>query len=367
MSGRTEPSRVVPAVHALKTVEADPEFERGLSENLRQSYGRDALVEVYARFAQGEGKLDTMMRRAIWRALARRFGNGVSVGPGVGFRHAETFEIGNGVFIGANTYIQGRYDGCCSIGDFVVDRAAELPRRPQSDPRRVCGMGARGEGPRLRAHRDAAGCADHPDGPRGPAGESGGVGRYRDGRDDPAGRDGGKGEHSGCRRGGDARRSAVFDCRRRACTAHPAPGRGGCEGFGRGGAMPFSRALITGGAGLIGSHIADALVRERRGTDRDSRQFRAGRRENLRWAAAERARRDRRGRYPRPATGSRTDARRRRGFPPGGYPHHAVRRGSAARLRCAGGGHVQRVRGRGECGSSQGGGRLVGVRIRPGR
>ncbi len=119
MSGRTEPARVVRAVHALKAVEADPEFERGLSEYLRQSYGRDALVEIYSRFAQGEGTLDTMMRRAIWRALARRFGDGVSVGPGVGFRHAETFEIGNGVFIGANTYIQGRYDGCCSIGDFA--------------------------------------------------------------------------------------------------------------------------------------------------------------------------------------------------------------------------------------------------------
>ncbi|MGE5570827.1 MAG: SDR family NAD(P)-dependent oxidoreductase [Rhodospirillales bacterium] len=50
--------------------------------------------------------------------------------------------------------------------------------------------------------------------------------------------------------------------------------------------MPFSRALITGGAGLIGSHIADALVRA--GTEQivvlDN--FVRGCRENLRWAEA---------------------------------------------------------------------------------
>lgn len=119
MPGRAEPARVVRAAHALKTIEADPDFERGLSEHLRCSYSREALIEIYARFIQGEGKLDTTMRRAIWRALARRFGGGVSVGPGANFRHPETFEIGNGVFIGANTYIQGRHDGRCTIGDHV--------------------------------------------------------------------------------------------------------------------------------------------------------------------------------------------------------------------------------------------------------
>lgn len=119
MPGRAEPARVVRAAHALKTIEPDPDFERGLSEHLRGSYSRDALIEIYARFIQGDGKLDSVMRRAIWRALARRFGDGVSIGPGANFRHPETFEIGNGVFIGANTYIQGRHDGRCSIGDHV--------------------------------------------------------------------------------------------------------------------------------------------------------------------------------------------------------------------------------------------------------
>jgi acetyltransferase-like isoleucine patch superfamily enzyme len=35
------------------------------------------------------------------------------------FRHPETFEIGNGVFLGEQTMIQGRVDGTCRIGDHV--------------------------------------------------------------------------------------------------------------------------------------------------------------------------------------------------------------------------------------------------------
>ena len=33
--------------------------------------------------------------------------------------HLETFELGNGVFIGSQAYIQGRIDGTCVIGDHV--------------------------------------------------------------------------------------------------------------------------------------------------------------------------------------------------------------------------------------------------------
>jgi acetyltransferase-like isoleucine patch superfamily enzyme len=111
--------RVVKAVHGLRVVEGDPEFERGLSDYLRRTCGRDALYELYGRFANGEGVIDKLMRRAIWRAAAARFGDGVQIGAGVGFKHLETFEIGNGVFIGAQAYVQGRFDGHCVIGDHV--------------------------------------------------------------------------------------------------------------------------------------------------------------------------------------------------------------------------------------------------------
>ena len=59
------------------------------------------------------------MRRAIWRAVARAVGHGLVVGPGVGFKHLDRFEFGSRVFIGAQAYLQGRFDGSCVIGDQV--------------------------------------------------------------------------------------------------------------------------------------------------------------------------------------------------------------------------------------------------------
>jgi acetyltransferase-like isoleucine patch superfamily enzyme len=112
-------TRVVKAVHALKEVKPDPDFEIGLAEYLRAQYRPDALLELYTRFAIGNGSFDVLMRRAIWHAAAGRFGHGVHIGSGVGFKHLETFEIGNGVFIGDQTYIQGRFDGTCVIGNYV--------------------------------------------------------------------------------------------------------------------------------------------------------------------------------------------------------------------------------------------------------
>lgn len=119
MSFETPTPRVVPAVHARQAPPPDPEFELGLTEHLRAQYDRDGLIELLARFAMGEGAVDMLMRRAIWRALARRFGHGVRIGSGAGFKHLERFEIGAGIFIGAQVYLQGRFDGQCLIGDGV--------------------------------------------------------------------------------------------------------------------------------------------------------------------------------------------------------------------------------------------------------
>jgi acetyltransferase-like isoleucine patch superfamily enzyme len=100
-------------------VSPDPPFELELAARLRAEYSREALMAEYVRFANGESYVDTLMRRAIWRAVARRVGAGLQVGPGVGVKHLETFEIGDGVFIGAQSYIQGRFDGTCRIGNHV--------------------------------------------------------------------------------------------------------------------------------------------------------------------------------------------------------------------------------------------------------
>lgn len=112
-------SRIVKAVHGMQANQLDPEFEIGLTEYLRTQYEPKSLVELYTRFAISEGDFDALMRRAIWRAVARRFGQSVRIGNSVGFKHLETFEIGDHVFIGSQSYIQGRFDGRCIIGNHV--------------------------------------------------------------------------------------------------------------------------------------------------------------------------------------------------------------------------------------------------------
>jgi galactoside O-acetyltransferase len=112
-------ARIVRAVHGQREPEPDPAFELGLSEALSKQYGREMLYELYGRYAIADGYLDSLMRRAIWRAVAKRVGHRLSIGSGAGFKHLETFEIGDGVFIGANAYLQGRFDGRCVIGNHV--------------------------------------------------------------------------------------------------------------------------------------------------------------------------------------------------------------------------------------------------------
>jgi acetyltransferase-like isoleucine patch superfamily enzyme len=119
MTDHSGHSRVVPAVHGQRHVGTDAPFEAGLSAHLKSAYTSSGLLELYGRYAVGDGELDHMLRRAIWRALARRFGAGVTIESGAGFKHPETFDIGNGVFIGSQSYIQGRFDGRCVIGDRV--------------------------------------------------------------------------------------------------------------------------------------------------------------------------------------------------------------------------------------------------------
>jgi acetyltransferase-like isoleucine patch superfamily enzyme len=59
------------------------------------------------------------MRRVAWRALARRFGHGVQIGRWVLAKHPETFELGDGVYVGEHAVLQGRFDGSCVIGSYV--------------------------------------------------------------------------------------------------------------------------------------------------------------------------------------------------------------------------------------------------------
>lgn len=77
----------------------------------------DELFKLYGRHVWGMSEHDALMRRVVWRSLCKSCGVNLRVGAGALFRNIETFEFGDHVFIGAQSYIQGRHDGRCVIGD----------------------------------------------------------------------------------------------------------------------------------------------------------------------------------------------------------------------------------------------------------
>ena len=112
----TAGERVVRAVHGLREVTTDPPDERTESADLRRTESTEALLARYATVCYLDSAEGARGRRVLLRALCRSFGNAVRIGVGVLVLHPQTFEIGDGVFIGNQTYLQGRHDGRCSIG-----------------------------------------------------------------------------------------------------------------------------------------------------------------------------------------------------------------------------------------------------------
>lgn len=112
-----EGARIVKAVHGLREVQPDPDCIATLADHLRDTCNPEGLRELYSRFIHGDSVFDALMRCVFWHSLVRRCGAGLRVEPGVGFKYPETFELGTGVFIGSQTYLQGRFDGRCVIGD----------------------------------------------------------------------------------------------------------------------------------------------------------------------------------------------------------------------------------------------------------
>ncbi|WP_159718555.1 acyltransferase [Geminicoccus flavidas] len=110
-------ARVVQAVHGRHTVLPDPAYETGLAEALRAAMGHERLEEAYRQLGPQDDFQSRMLRRVYLRALVRHLGQGVTVRPGVTFRHFETFSIGDGVHLGEGAILQGRHDGNCEIGE----------------------------------------------------------------------------------------------------------------------------------------------------------------------------------------------------------------------------------------------------------
>ena len=103
----------------MTAVQPDPAEELALADQLRATRSRDELLELATLHAFRDAAEDRRLRRAAWRALAKRFGHGVRIATGALGKHLETFDIGSGVFIGEHAFIQGRFDGRCVIGDHV--------------------------------------------------------------------------------------------------------------------------------------------------------------------------------------------------------------------------------------------------------
>lgn len=111
--------REVPATFGRKEVKADPAWEWDFAASLREQHSPQELHALYSRHREGEGAFDYQMRRILVHAMCKRAGHALQVGPGVVFKHPETMEFGDAVFIGAQAMLQGRYDGTCRIGDHV--------------------------------------------------------------------------------------------------------------------------------------------------------------------------------------------------------------------------------------------------------
>ena len=107
--------------------------------------------------------------------------------------------------------------------------------------------------------------------------------------------------------------------------------------------MKNKRVLITGGAGLIGSYIADLVAQEQPREIVILDNFVRGRRENLRDAAARFRLKIIEGDIRDTDLLAQSFRRGRHRLPPGRDPHHPVRGRAAARLRRAGHGHLQRA------------------------
>lgn len=115
----SETTRTVPAVFGSSKVLHDPGWEWDFAAHLKQTYSPLELLALYSRYRSEDGPFETQMRRVVFRAMCRTAGHGLQVGPEVVLKHPETMELGNAVFIGAQTMIQGRFDGTCRIGNHV--------------------------------------------------------------------------------------------------------------------------------------------------------------------------------------------------------------------------------------------------------
>jgi acetyltransferase-like isoleucine patch superfamily enzyme len=112
-------SRTVPAVFGQSVVRSDPAWEWEYATHLKETYSPSELLALYSRVRSQEDAFEIQLRRILFRSMCKRAGHSLQIAQDVVVKHPETFEVGDAVFIGAQTMIQGRFDGVCSIGSHV--------------------------------------------------------------------------------------------------------------------------------------------------------------------------------------------------------------------------------------------------------
>ena len=118
-STMTSGSREIVATFGRRELRHDPAWEKDFARSLREGHSKEGLLDLFAKFRAGESLFDSMMRRVLMRAMCKEVGNDLQMGPNVALKHPETMEFGDCVFIGAQSMIQGRFDGTCKIGNHV--------------------------------------------------------------------------------------------------------------------------------------------------------------------------------------------------------------------------------------------------------
>ena len=112
-------NRVVPPTFGAKQLRPDPSWEWEFAASLKEKHTHEQLLGLFSQYRTQEDPFSTLLRRVIFRAICKSVGHEMTVCPDVVLKHPETMEFGDCSFIGAQTMIQGRFDGTCRIGNHV--------------------------------------------------------------------------------------------------------------------------------------------------------------------------------------------------------------------------------------------------------
>lgn len=107
----------VSASFAKRAIESDATFELDLAIQFQKHYSQGELEQMLSNYRQGADYVSELIRKTCLRVLTRRFGSGILIGEGVHFKHAETMEIGDGIYIGTDAVLHGRVGGRCILGN----------------------------------------------------------------------------------------------------------------------------------------------------------------------------------------------------------------------------------------------------------